>query len=167
MQFPIVTGFNLQRKKLTLPQDFKGSVNLIFIAFQQWQQKQVDTWVPYAQQLEKVYDGLLYYELPTIRKLNLFSRTLINEGMRAGIPNPTARERTITLYVDIYKFRDSLELPDEDNIFILLLDQQDNIVGKENGIFTPEKGESLEAVIRNTLAESNNCDRGVWLRAVE
>ena len=86
MQFPIVTGFNLQRKKLTLPQDFKGSVNLIFIAFQQWQQKQVDTWVPYAQQLEKVYDGLLYYELPTIRKLNLFSRTLINEGMGQVFP---------------------------------------------------------------------------------
>ena len=86
MQFPIVTGFNLQRKKLTLPQDFKGSVNLIFIAFQQWQQKQVDTWVPYAQQLEQVYDGLLYYELPTIRKLNLFSRTLINEGMGQVFP---------------------------------------------------------------------------------
>lgn len=147
MQFPAVTGSNLQRKKYDLPQDFQGKINLVFIAFQQWQQSQVDSWLPFAQQLETTYAGLHYYELPTIRRLNLFSRSFINEGMRAGIPNPTARERTITLYVDILQFRDSLGISDEGNIVIFLLDQQDNIIWREYGIFNSKKGESLETCI--------------------
>ena len=33
MQFPTVTGSNLQRKKLTLPQDFEGELNLVLHRF--------------------------------------------------------------------------------------------------------------------------------------
>jgi hypothetical protein len=43
--------------------------------------------------------------LPTIRALNAFSKFFINEGMRAGIPNPKSRERTITLYLEKDDFR--------------------------------------------------------------
>ena len=52
MQFPSVMGFNLPRKKLSLPEAFEGELNLVFVAFQQWQQSQVDTWIPFARQLE-------------------------------------------------------------------------------------------------------------------
>jgi len=48
MQFPSVTGSNLQRRKLDLPEGFEGELNLVLIAFQQWQQSQVDTWIPFA-----------------------------------------------------------------------------------------------------------------------
>ena len=34
MQFPTVSGSNLHRKTLTLPQDFEGELNLVLIAFQ-------------------------------------------------------------------------------------------------------------------------------------
>jgi len=96
MQFPTVSGSNLQRSKFTLPQDLQGELNLVLIAFQQWQQTQVDTWIPFARQLEKDHPALRYYELPTIQRLNTLARTFINEGMRAGIPDLVARERTIT-----------------------------------------------------------------------
>jgi hypothetical protein len=92
MRFPTVTGANLQRKKLSLPQDFQGELNLVFIAFQQWQQTQVDTWIPFARQLEETHAGVRYYELPIIQRLNVLARTFINEGTRAGIPEPIARE---------------------------------------------------------------------------
>jgi hypothetical protein len=149
MRFPKVSGANLQRKKLTLPQDFQGQVNLVLIAFQQWQQRQVDTWIPFAQQLEQTYSGIYYYELPTIQQLNVLSRTFINEGMRAGIPNPISRERTITLYLDKPVFRQALDLPDEDDICALLVDQQGKILWKERGAFTTEKGAILEAIVRD------------------
>jgi len=87
----------------------------MLIAFQQWQQRQVDTWLPLAQRLEATYSALRYYELPTIRRLNTLARTFINEGMRAGIPDPVARERTITLYVDKRAFREMLGLCSEEN----------------------------------------------------
>ena len=42
MTFPTVNGSNLLREKLTLPRDFQGRLNLIFIPFEQWQQMEVD-----------------------------------------------------------------------------------------------------------------------------
>ena len=147
MQFPAVTGSNLQRKKLNLPQDFEGQHNLVLIAFQQWQQSQVDTWLPFARQLEETHPGVRYYELPTIRRLNALSRTFVNEGMRAGIPDPVARERTITIYLDKLAFRQALQLPGEDDIHVLLLDRQGRVLWRAEGAFTEEKGESLTATL--------------------
>ncbi|MEL7637211.1 MAG: hypothetical protein AAGU03_05600, partial [Anaerolineaceae bacterium] len=74
MSFPTINGSNLRRQKLSLPQDFEGRFNLIFVAFQQWQQMEVNTWVPLAEKLEEQFPGLVYYELPTIRSLNTLSR---------------------------------------------------------------------------------------------
>jgi hypothetical protein len=148
MQFPTVSGSNLQRNKLTLPQDFQGELNLVLIAFQQWQQTQVDTWIPFARQLEKHHPAVRYYELPTIQRLNTLARTFINEGMRAGIPDRLARERTITLYLDKEAFREALQLPGEDDIHVLLLDRQGWVLWRAEGAFTPDKGESLAAAIR-------------------
>jgi hypothetical protein len=147
-QFPTVSGSNLQRTKLTLPQDFQGDRNLVLIAFQQWQQTQVDTWIPFARQLEEIYPAVRYYELPTIQRLNTLARTFINEGMRAGIPDLVARERTITLYLDKKAFREALQLPAEDDIYVLLLDQQGRVLWRAEGAYTPDKGESLAAAIR-------------------
>lgn len=72
MTFPIVNGSNLLREKLTLPQDFAGKYNLLFIAFQQWHQEEVNSWIPLAKSCEARFAGLVYYELPTIRALNAF-----------------------------------------------------------------------------------------------
>jgi hypothetical protein len=148
VHFPTVTGSNLQRQTLELPQDLQGELNLVLIAFQQWQQTQVDTWIPFARELEGSHSGLRYYELPTIQRLNILARTFINEGMRAGIPDPVARERTITLYVDKETFRESLQLPREDSIYVLLLDRQGQVLWRAEGAFTADKGDSLAAVVR-------------------
>ena len=127
MSFPTVSGSNLLRQKRILPQDFQGKLNLVFIAFKQWHQMEVDSWIPLAKELEQQYEDLAYYELPTIQSMNSFSKMFINEGMRAGIPNSKTRERTITLYLNKYDFRTVLGMPDEDHIYILLIDRQ----GKE------------------------------------
>ncbi len=147
MQFPSVTGSNLQRRKLDLPEGFEGELNLVLIAFQQWQQSQVDTWIPFAKQLEEAHPAFRYYELPTIQRLNALARTFINEGMRAGIPDPVARERTITLYIDKSAFKQALQLPREDDIYVLLLDRRGRVLWRAEGSFTQEKGESLVAAV--------------------
>jgi len=155
MKFPTVSGSNLQRTKLTLPQDFEGERNLVLIAFQQWQQRQVDTWIPFARQLEEAYPAVRYYELPTIRRLNTLARTFINEGMRAGIPDFVARERTITLYLDKKRFREALQLLGEDDIYVLLLDRQGRVLWRAEGAFAPDKGDSLASAIRGELHEKD------------
>lgn len=149
MTFPTVNGSNLQRAKLTLPQDFEGKYNLLFIAFQQWQQDEVNTWIPLAESCEAQYPGLVYYELPTIRSLNALSKFFINEGMRAGIPNSKSRSRTITLYLEKDDFRTALGLEDENHIFALLIDHQGNELWRARGSLSQSSEASLlEALSR-------------------
>ena len=149
MTFPTVNGSNLQRAKLTLPQDFEGKYNLLFIAFQQWQQDEVNTWIPLAESCEAQYPGLVYYELPTIRSLNALSKFFINEGMRAGIPNSKSRSRTITLYLEKDDFRTALGLEDENHIFAILIDHQGNELWRARGPLSQSSEASLlEALSR-------------------
>jgi hypothetical protein len=99
--FPVVSGFNLNRQELEFPRDFCGDLNLLVLAFKQNQQITVNTWLPFAKETEIAIPGFIYYELPTINEMSSLSRTFINEGMRAGIPDQTARERTVTLLIFI------------------------------------------------------------------
>lgn len=149
MRLPNVKGSNLLRRKVTLPADLEGELNILLIAFQRWQQSVIDTWVPFARQLEETNEGVIYYELPVIQRMNVLARTFINEGMRAGIPDRLARERTITLYVDKVAFRRALELADEQDIYVVLIDRRGNVLWKEEGTFTAEKGESLGEAIQD------------------
>jgi hypothetical protein len=139
MQFPNVQGSNLMRQKINLPQDFEGNLNILLIAFQQWHQKLVDSWVPTVERLETEFSGLHYYELPTIQSMNFLAKTLINEGMRAGIPNPKSRQRTITLYLDKEPFRQVLEIGSEDSIIVLLVAKDGEVLLSNEGGFEIEK----------------------------
>ena len=155
IQFPTVTGSNLQRRKLTFPADLTSELTITLIAFQQWQQHLIDTWLPEAERVEQQYPGLSYYELPVIRKMNILSRTFINEGMRAGIPNTKARERTVTFYTDKRNFKEALGIIGESTIHVLLVDKQGRVLWRTNGEFSPEKGNALEAAIQEQLVIGN------------
>jgi hypothetical protein len=149
MTFPTVSGSNLLRKKLTLPQDFQGRLNLVFIPFEQWHQMEVDSWGALAEELEEQFDGLVYYELPTIQSRNTFYKMFINEGMRAGIPNPKTRERTITLYLDKLDFRAALDMADEEHIYVLVVDRQGKEFFRARGPYNREG----EAALRQALLQ--------------
>jgi hypothetical protein len=152
MTFPTVNGSNLLREKLTLPGDFQGRFNLVFIPFEQWQQMEVDSWMALAKELEEQFDGLVYYELPTIQSRNSFYKMFINEGMRAGIPNPKTRERTITLYLDKVDFRAVLGMSDEEHIYILVVDRQGNEFFRARGPYSREGDVALrQALLQLTL----------------
>ena len=152
MRFPQVTGSNLLRQKVTLPDDLQGDLNILLIAFHRWQQTWVDSWIPFARQIEQSFPGVMFYELPVIYKMNFFSQTFLNEGMRAGIPNPTTRQKTITLYIDKKAFRQALDIPDEDTIWVLVLDRQGNVLWRIDGAYSQEKGDSLFKAIQEYSA---------------
>ena len=149
MTFPTVSGSNLLRQKLTLPQDLQGRLNLVFIPFERWHQMEVDSWSALAEELEENYEGLVYYELPTLQNGGLFYKIFLNEGMRTGIPNPKTRERTITLYLDKAKFRRALDMPDEDHIYILVVDRQGNEFFHTRGFYSRDG----EAALRHALLQ--------------
>jgi hypothetical protein len=151
MIFPTVEGTNLLRQKLHLPQDFKGELNLVFIPFLQWQQSEVDSWVPWILEMEAKYPGFLYYELPTIENRNKLYQMFINEGMRAGIPNPLTRSRTITLYLEKEEFKKALDIKEEEHIYVLLLNNKGEIIHGMRGLFSEESGKAFVELIESKL----------------
>jgi hypothetical protein len=150
MRFPTVSGLNLSRETVSLPEGLEGELNVLVIAFQRWQQGLIESWVPLLEQLERTIPGARYYELPTLQRLDPISRTFINEGMRAGIADSHARERTITLYLDKSNFRSALGLPDEDTIYVLLVDRQGQVLWRAEGALTRQKGDSLVTAVQQS-----------------
>jgi hypothetical protein len=147
--FPAVSGSNLNRQEFEFPRDFRGELNLVIVPFQRHQQTFVNTWIPAAQEIETAYPGFIYYELPTIYEMPVISRTLINEGMRAGIPDQISRERTITLYLDKSGFKSALDITNEDEIHLFLVDREGKILWQTTGEFTQKKVNDLVELIQN------------------
>ena len=146
--FPTVRGSNLEGKDFVLPGDFGGTLNLLFVAFQREQQAMVNTWLPFAKTLSERYLQVSYYELPTIERLNPLFQWFINRGMRSGIPDSTARATTITLYLDKPTFREALNIPHEDTIYVFLVNDTGQVVWRAAGVRTNEVSGELQDVIR-------------------
>jgi hypothetical protein len=147
--FPLVSGYNLNRQEFQFPRDFGGDLNLVIVPFQQYQQNTVNTWIPFAQEVEATFPGFIYYELPTIYEMSAVGRTFLNEGMRAGIPDETARERTITLYLNKQNFRSALDIPNENDIHLFLVDRDGAILWRTEGTYTQDKADDLVQFIQN------------------
>ena len=144
--FPRMTATNLEKQTLSLPEDLAGDHNLLLIAFQREQQKNVDTWLHEMKRFESL-PNFRYYELPTIDRLNPIARWFIDSGMRRGIPDREARARTITLYLDKVAFRKELNLPDETRVYAVLVDQSGRVLWRAEGDFDESKAASLLTVL--------------------
>jgi hypothetical protein len=146
--FPVVKSDNLEGRAFTLPTDFGGDRNVVFIAFERVQQTDVDTWVPFVTKQIAANPGTEYYELPTIKKMISLMKWTINKGMSGGIPDKAARERTITLYIDKEPFKKALAITDEKMIHVLLVDRSGAVLWRTSGVFSDEKGAALAAALR-------------------
>lgn len=146
--FPETPGRNLHLEDRTYPRDFVGTWNLAFVAFQREHQEIINTWLPEAEELEEAYPGLAYYELPIIRELGGLAQGFIDRGMRVAVRSDKARERTITFYTDKERFKESLELQDEETIYVLLIDAEGRVLWRDRGGFTPAKRSELEQKLR-------------------
>ena len=98
-------------------------------------------------QLESQYPGFYYYELPTIKNMSLLSRTMLNEGMRAGIPDPLSRQRTVTLYLDKEAFKSALGITTEEHIHLFLVNRQGELLWHTTGEYTEKNLNDLINVI--------------------
>jgi hypothetical protein len=142
--FPSLKSETLEKQAVQLPQDFQGERNLLFIAFERKQQKEIDTWLAQMKRYEDLDKAFRYYEIPTIDKMNRFTRWFINTGMRNGIPDKKARERTITLYIDKEPFKRSLQISDEKKIYALVVDRSGNVLWRATGAYDEANGKSLQ-----------------------
>lgn len=144
-RFPVVRGTNLEGRDFTLPRDLEGERNVVIVAFEREQQRDVDTWLPALGDLARTTPGLRVYELPTIATPYRLMRPIIDGGMRRGIPDRAVREATITLYLDTDDFRRALAIPDARDIHVLLVDRAGRILWRTAGRYDAAAMERLAA----------------------
>jgi hypothetical protein len=149
-RFPAMTGIDLMGEERPLPDSFKGDLNIVTLAFEREQQENVNTWIPHAEKMEEEYKNVRFYEVPLIYEMNMVMRSWVNNGMRSGIPDEEARERTITVYTDRNKFLNMMNMQTE-TIYTLLLDSDGTILWRAKGDATDEKLQELRKTIQKTI----------------
>jgi hypothetical protein len=147
MSFPTIHAQNLEGREFTLPAGLEGEQNVVLIAFQRHQRQAIDSWLPLLTELSQANPAFKYYELPTIDRGNPVFRWWLDNTMRAGIPDKQARASTITLYLDKKAFRTALQLPDEERIYLLLINREGKVLLHIEGPWTEAKGHKLKQVI--------------------
>lgn len=148
MVFPTVAGRDLEMRERALPAAFEGTRRLVLVAFQRWQQQEVDTWLGPAAKIAAGDADFRYYEVPTLGRGYSWMRGFIDGGMRRGVPDPAARARTITLYLDKAPFLRELAISDEKHITVLLLDGHSRIVWRVTGPCDETKLRELQKALQ-------------------
>jgi ATP10 protein len=147
MKFPSVKATSLTNRSYQLPRDLDGELNVVIVAFKQWQQDWVDTWVPALQRLAYEHPALRVYEMPTMSRFNGLYRFMIDNGMRAGIPDKAVRAATLCAYIDLSPFTQALQLPTYDSIYLFLLDRAGEILWRGQGVFDQAQCDELAATV--------------------
>jgi hypothetical protein len=135
-RFPEVEGRSLEDEIVMLPGGLEGSLNLLAVAFHRTHQREVDTWIPVFRELEKEVEGLAGYEIPTISGGWKPMRRFIDGGMKAAIPDPMTRRRTVTVYGDVDRVTEGLGLTGRDEIAVVLCDREGEILWMTTGAMT-------------------------------
>ena len=120
--FPHLRTRDLEGTELDLPQALAGDPSVVIIAFKRQQQTTVDTWLPWLTELRARTPEMEVYEVPTISRRWLPARRMIDGGMRAGIPDPATRRRTLTTYTDVSAVLDAFALDGTGRIAVVVVD---------------------------------------------
>jgi hypothetical protein len=140
-QLPTIDAQNLNERALRLPQDLPAEKTLVLIAFERQQQANLDTWIA-GLQLNR--SPMPWIETPVIDPKNAFVRGFIDSGMRRGIPDTAARERTITLYTDRAAFSKAMGLRDPfKNVYLAVVERSGRVLLLVEGDYSAEKAKLL------------------------
>ena len=142
--FPRIETENLNKQKITLPDDLAGNPALVLVAYKQRQQLNVNTWLNEMDTIEAAIPGVRVIETPTISSGRWgWMAGFIDGGMRSGIPDYDARGRTITLYTDVSLFNQALMIEDTDKIYAVMLNSKGEVMDMLDGDFEAWKLEQL------------------------
>ncbi len=136
--FPDIPARSLSGRAYQLPHDLEGRISVLIVAFRRWHQSDVDTWVPFLQNLALRSPDLAFYELATISRRYGLARRFIDGGMVAGIRNQEILERTLTTYIDLARLTEPLGIDDTESIQVYAIDANGVIRWHATGPLGPD-----------------------------
>ena len=147
--FPSISGQTLEEETMNIPGDFDNDFTLLLIGYKQNSQFDIDRWLI---ALDMTKTNVPTYEIPTIQGLfpRMFS-TVIDNGMRAGIPKPLW-QGVVTVYKDGEQVQSFTGNEHPNNARVVLLTKDGSIV------HFYDKGFSVDALnqLRNHLTANKS-----------
>ncbi|MBI1237902.1 MAG: hypothetical protein GC199_01030 [Alphaproteobacteria bacterium] len=143
-RIPRIEAEDLNGRDIVIPADIPGERTLVFIAFEQEQQFDVDSWI---EGLNLRESELPWLEFPVVTNYGFLFRVFLDNAMRGGIETEEARSHVVTLYTSQEGFRDAAGLPHGDRIYAAVIDRDGAILALQDGPYTDEKAAPLLAVL--------------------
>lgn len=147
--FPAFEAEDLNKKTVNIPQDVYAKKTLLIVPFKQKQQEDI---YDFLAQIDPILQDNLdfdFLEIPTISSwwtwFNLNS--WIDNGMRSGIQDFETRKRTITRYIDVDDFLESMNIPDKTKVCYYLIDDTGKIYWQHIGKASSADIEQLKLAV--------------------
>ena len=141
--FPPLTVEDLNGRTVQLPAQLPGEPTIVFIAFKQRQQPNIDAW---AQRLGlQQVGGPAWVEMPVVGRGAALMRPIIDNGMRSGITSEAMRARTFTLYSSRNAFMGALGLSSLRQVYVALVNRDGSVRTIIAGDVTDAKVAQLRA----------------------
>ena len=118
----------------------------------------MNTWLDAAREMAAGHANVEYYELPTINSAWGLVHNWIDGGMRSGIPDIAARDRTITLYTDTAKLRELAGIDSPEQIWVGLVDREGRVHWSAWGRATEDSLRSLRQAVANAASPTTQGD---------
>jgi len=141
MVFPTLTLDNLNGLSQTFPKDFPADPTIVFIAYKQNQQIELQAWIE-ALDLQET-GGQAWVEFPVIGRGASLIRGFIDNGMRSGIKSSDLRAHVFTVYSSKGAFNQQLGIKESDQIYVALVGKNGTVYTLIEGEVTPEKAAQL------------------------
>ncbi len=127
--FPQVVGNDLNKKQVTIPDDFRGRNVLLLVGYEQRAQFDIDRWILGVLQADIPVEIV---EVPTIS--GMVPRAVqgfIDNGMRSGIPQSDWAS-VVTVYKDADKIIQALGNDRPQSAYAVLLNREGRIIWRSN-----------------------------------
>lgn len=141
-KFPSIPVKTLSGDQKIFPDQLNKEVNIIILAFEEWAQKDVETWASFILEDYDIEDEINYYELPMMSKFYSWLSGWIDGGMKQGIA-PGLHDNVATFYGERKPYLEYLGIDDLNTCYAYLLDENGIIQWFGSGAMSNEDRRQL------------------------
>ena len=146
---PEISSYALDKSKVTLPADLRGTQNVVILYFEPDQSDDALAWARELEAIRTDNPGLGSYILPVYGKENFLFRWWIDASIRSSAPANEDRHTTIPIFVDKSSFLKSVGVSGEKEPAVLLMDRNGRIEWKTQGRYENGRLAELAAWLRS------------------
>ncbi len=149
-KFPVIEAETLSQEKVVFPEVTQGKTALILIAFKRQTQGQVDSWLdPFIEEFGG-NEQVTFYEIPMISNNWKWMSGWIDSGMRSGVPS-YKHDHVATYYGPLSEYFEYFSIQDKRLCYVFLLDEEGNIIWKNQDAATPDSYNELSQFVRKKI----------------